>query len=122
MGWDAFATKPDGTDACVVRVDSSPIEDVPEFKRRADEVRSAVGTCDGLLAKAALDCSACAYALENATYLNAWHEDGWSPDEVKHAAANANWKVCKQEPWAVESAKAFLETCAELGYGIRFSW
>jgi hypothetical protein len=50
---------------------------------------------------------------------------GWDADLVKELAARANWSfpVKNGETEAFkESAKAFLETSAALGFGIWFSW
>jgi hypothetical protein len=110
MGWDAFA--------------HPPRKRAPEWKAAADAVRAKAGVVDGLLYDAGLDCSACARALEEATGRDAWDADGWSAVEVKRLAVEAFWPKDPPEEtrWAVESARAFLNTCAKLGVGIKFSW
>lgn len=110
MGWDGYANNTRGHKA--------------KFKAAAKKVQDKCGTVDGLLQEGALDCSACAFALEAATGQSAWDQDGWSAKKVKQLAAEARWpgEVEPDQCWAVESAKAFLNLCADIGTGIHFSW
>ncbi len=111
MGWDCYAIPRSNTH----RKD-------PHYKDAVTRVVKIAGACDGLLAYAALDCSDCGLALESATGQSVYSEDDWSPEKVQRLAANARWEDIDGEPWAVESAKAFLNTTARLGRGVRFSW
>lgn len=110
MGWDGYANNIHGHKA--------------KFKEASEIVAVKCGSVDGLLADGGLDCSACASALEMATGQNAWDEDGWSAKKVKRLAESAIWpeEVDADMCWAVESAKAFLSLCAQIGTGIRFSF
>ncbi len=110
MGWDGYANNTRGHKA--------------KFKAAAKKVQEKCGTVDFLLEGGALDCSACALALEAATGESAWAEAGWNARKVKRLAVEARWpdEIEEDECWAVESAKAFLNLCAEIGTGIHFSW
>lgn len=133
MGWDAFATGTGGVG--VDRLAGEVPGLAPAFKAAADGVRLQVGAVDGLLKDGGLDCSICAQALELATGRDCWDENGWSAADVRRLAAAANWDFPAEAvargasrnwadaaPWAKASARAFLETCAALGLGIRFTW
>jgi hypothetical protein len=110
MGWDGFANTRKGN--------------LGKFKAAAKMVRDKAGSVDGLLERGALDCSDCALALEAATGRSCWDEDGWTAAEVRNLATNAVWpaEMPPEGAWSTLSAKAFLETCAEVGTGIHFSW
>lgn len=110
MGWDGFAN---------VTKDHKK-----KFKAAALRVRNKCGVVDGLLETGGLDCSACAFALEEATGQSAWDEDGWTAKKVRRLAKVANWpdEVEPDKCWAVESAKEFLNLCAEINTGISFSF
>jgi hypothetical protein len=110
MGWDAHANRTKGFKG--------------KFKQASERVIAKCGTVDILLEHGSLDCSACALALEDATGESAWDEDGWSASKVKRLSKKAEWPndVSKDKIWAVESAKEFLNLCAEIGTGIHFSW
>lgn len=110
MGWDGYANNTRGHKA--------------KFRAAARLVKEKCGSVDGFLEDGALDCSAFAFALESATGESAWDEDGWSAKKVKLLANAASWpdNVEPDRRWAVESAKAFLNLCAEIGTGIHFSW
>ena len=114
MGWDAFATRDGETyfDGLAK----------PEFASAAARARKNAICVDGLLYRGGLDISHCGLALQEATGRSAWSETSWSPDDVRALAASADWSRCQQEPWAVESARAFLEVCAEHGFGVTFSF
>lgn len=47
----------------------------------------------------------------------------WSPEDVHEAAQYANWSLAEVRAgkWAMTCARAFLETCDEVGCGIEFS-
>lgn len=129
MGWDAWAVLPKGVERDFVRkagldVMGDELSDAKlarKWREVAEEVKAVAGSVDGWLSRAGLDCSPCALALEEATGKDAWEHDGWSFERVRELAAKADWSKCTREPWATESAKAFLNTCAELGWGITFS-
>jgi hypothetical protein len=110
MGWDGYADHKAGHEA--------------KFRAAARKVEEKCGAVDGLLADGALDCTACALALQEAAGAGVWNEAGWSANKVKELAARAVWpdEVDSDRCWAVESAKAFLNLCAEIGTGIHFGW
>lgn len=121
MGWDAYAEPLKAQWGLETEGD-------PEFApaveaARKDRFDSRNPIIDGLLRQGALDCSACASMMEKATGRSCW-SDPWSPEIVKALAASARWDfpIADHDVWAMRSAKAFLERCAELGRGIRFSW
>lgn len=119
MGWDAY---------------SEPFEtnwglDNPEEGDRAwdecvKELRATgVRTIDGLLCHGGLDCSVCGTMLSRATGESVYLAP-WSSEKVQELAKTANWdfEITPDDEWARASAKAFLEHCAKLGRGIKFSW
>lgn len=75
---------------------------------------------DGLLPDGGLDISDCGEALEAATGQNCWTERPWSPEFVRDLARFAEWPETLTS--ASISAREFLETCAEQGLGIMFSF
>lgn len=132
MGWDAYA---------------EPVERLWEwrdgrnglrdprmdqvFAAAAERVTAATGTCDWMLPQAGLDVSLCADELSRATgedvYPDGPHIQGkfdWTPGTVRRLAAEARWVEPEDSKllWAFHSAREFLNTCAELGLGVRFSW
>jgi len=126
MGWDAYA---------INAIDETIYTELsrhnPKFSRHrqafllaAKRVTSVTGSCDADLSGGALDCSNCAYMLQEATNRSCWSETPWSVDEVQTLSTEANWdfKVRREDLWAYYSAKVFLETCAELKLGIKFSF
>lgn len=127
MGWDAYATYPSGqtlrqnwkTDH---RLTSRRLREA--FERSSAEVEALTGSADCLLATGALDVSTCADLLKRATGDNPWDEKGWKPRKVKQANEYANWEfeVHEDDIVAYWSARKFLEICAELGLGVRFSY
>ena len=120
MGWDAYATK-NGETIEWRRNANNRLEIADDTLRAAfAEASNREGAADGNLPIGSLDCSGCAEALEKATGLNAYDEDGWTPEAVKDAACGAVWAEC--DPRYRESARAFLETCAAHNLGVRFSW
>jgi ribonucleotide reductase beta subunit family protein with ferritin-like domain len=127
MGWDAYADLPDPR---------NPLEDgdlaerekelercLVEFRKAAERVVAEAGSVDGNLSTGGLDVSTCAYMLEQATNQSAYDE-GWSPEKVQLLAKEADWSFAfdTDRKWAYFSALEFLNTCARLGKGIRFSW
>lgn len=128
MGWDAYATTKQGerlnTENCSkgIRIKNKRIRSA--FKIADEKCVKEHGSVDGFLSSGGLDVSICAKMLEKATGQSAWSEDGWDYLQVKIIAILANWnfKYEKQNAWAYASAKIFLETCAELGLGITFSY
>ena len=116
MGWDAFATPFNGL--------TGPEHDAPDpdFVVTARTVLEAEGCVDGLLEHGGLDVSTCGYALEQATRNNVFVNEPWSAADVQRLAPLARWDFELDQPWAKASARAFLNRCAELGRGIRFSF
>jgi hypothetical protein len=120
MGWDAFSS------AVKVRPRSKMLTEIQEFKKAANKVRKITKTVDCFLAMGGLDCSICAFALQQATGQSCWSED-WSAEKVQELAKTAHWPIIDtvkegDDSWAILSAKAFLETCAKLNCSIHFSW
>jgi predicted trehalose synthase len=108
MGWDAYAMNKRGHKKTFA-----------EASKRVHE--QAGGAVDADLENGGLGCSDCARALADATNANCYGHP-WTPAQVAEYAARAKWpkRIPKEEKWAVLSARAFLETCAAIGSGIRF--
>jgi hypothetical protein len=123
MGWDAYSEPFTGFDHGVGEDKySTPDPLWAEAVEAARKDRTDDRIVDGLLQHGGLDCSTCAYALEAATGKDCWGSP-WSPEEVKKLAKKARWDRVIDEPeWAMRSAKAFLEHCAKLDRGVRFSY
>lgn len=140
MGWDAYAEPverlyewKDGRSG--LRDPEQEAEFAVAVARAEDGLRAAGLTgddavVDGLLRSAGLDCRACGDELARATGADVYPEGprkerwDWSPDDVRRLAATAKWES-PDDPgilWAHLSAREFLNTCAALGLGIRFSW
>ncbi len=127
MGWDAYATYPNGryllqnweTDH---RLKSRRLR--MAFEQASADVAAMAGDVDWMLATGGLDVSTCADLLHNATGFSAWDEKGWSPRKVRKATNSANWdfEVPEDDLVSYWSARKFLEVCAELGLGIKFSY
>lgn len=129
MGWDAFAFAPNGEPLDRTPVDEGwlPVDENlrTAFRRAGATVMDLCGGVDGGLKHGLLDVSRCAKALEAATGIDAWGVD-LLPAHVQDLARTAQWPDVMALPeadrWPVASARAFLETCAAHGLGIRFSW
>lgn len=132
MGWDAFATLPNGHDLprTPVEGDWLPKDDAlrTAFRRAGATVMDCCGTVDGGLKHGMLDVSTCGQALEWYTGVDAWPDDitPLTPEQVQTLARNAQWPdvlaLPRDQQWPIASARAFLDTCAEHGLGIRFSY
>jgi hypothetical protein len=127
MGWDAYAdplkTVWGFEDGYVIGTRTGD----PEFDVAVQRARAATlaaggdGTVDGLLMHGGLDVSTCGRMLSAATGRDVYED--WSPELVQELARTADWSIDSDgSEWAKQSAKAFLERCAELGRGIRFSY
>ena len=93
------------------------------FEKAADDVIKEAGSVDGYLHIGGLDCSTCGEMLERMTGHSVYDEKGWPAGLVQELCENAKGlKVKKSELWAYLSAKRFLECCARLSLGVRFSW
>jgi hypothetical protein len=124
MGWDAFAV-PLKANWGLENPECGDREfDAAVKAARKDRTDPEPQLIDGLLVQGGLDCSACGEMLERATGRDVYAEDPWSAEEVKRISAEADWtfEVEPTQEWAKRSAKAFLERCAELDRGIRFSY
>ena len=95
-----------------------------KFKYASDKVKRTMGSVDGMLELAGLDCSDCAHALQDSTGMSCWSENDLKPGDVKEYYNNADWDNIRKglSPSLVESAKEFLRVCANNNLGIRFSW
>jgi len=127
MGWDAYATYASGrpllqnwrTDH---RLKSKRLQ--AAFEQASAKVKELAGDVEWMLATGGLDVSTCGDLLYKATGFSAWDEKGWSPRKVKKADDYAIWdfEAPKDDLVSYWSARKFLEVCAELGLGIRFSY
>lgn len=127
MGWDAFS-EPFTPGTWGLSKDDPNAEGVKPGDRAWDscvaELRATgVDAIDGLLYHGGLDCSICGRMLQKATGLS-MYGDSWTPEVVHNFAEIADWSftVDPDEEWAKASARAFLNHCAKLGKGIRFSF
>ena len=145
MGWDADATK----DGEMLEMKGDVIADpflhaafadaAARVKREwgSGRMDMAVGKLDGYSYKQVIERATGARCFEPSDYDNGWiGEMHWSSKTVLHLSANAEWafptedliesvedEVCADmyDDYRLE-ARLFLETCAEQGLGIRFSW
>lgn len=125
MGWDAYAKPVDNDwkkDGRIVNRRQRRV-----FKEASKEVYEKAGTVDWLLDKGGLDVSTCGEMLAQATGQSVYDENGWNKKRVKELSRTADWSfidhpVDIEDLWAYWSAKKFLEACAKLGLGIRFSY
>ena len=131
MGWDAHATYFNKRHVGLILHNERYIIANPKlrvaFKNASRKVKRKTGAVDGFLSIGGLDCSACAHALEWATGMYCWLEEGYSPAEVEGFYRIADWdsEVINNRGdnrWAVESAKAFLSVCVRHKLGITFTW
>ena len=135
MGWDAYAITKKNKDLAV-DYHGNDISDVYKtptliyppfeegFKAARKKTIKKAKMADAYLGHGGLDCSECAYMLNKAIKgSHAW-EDKWTATHVKKLAKSADWNFTYDEDdtWAYYSAKHFLETCAKLNLGIRFSF
>ena len=145
MGWDADATK----DGEMLEREGGVIADPvlrAAFADAAARVKQewgsgrmdmAVGNLDGYLYKQVIERATGARCFDPLDYDNGWiGEMHWSPATVLRLSADAAWdfptedliesledEICADMyDHARPDARLFLETCAERGLGIRFSW
>lgn len=125
MGWDGYA--------CRVEHDTWLKEDVLERVRENDPVLAAFAAAaaadktDGMefgLATAHLCCRGTAHMLARATGDEPYNKEWW-PDKVKELAKNARWDFPvdpdeDDDSGLRQSARLFLELCAEHNLGVRF--
>ena len=125
MGWDAYAVNGIGQSIL-----SELGRENPQFNKYkkafaivSRQVNLVANGVDAFLSSGALDCSECAYMLQEATNISCWGRD-LSIDDVQTLRTEANWdfEFEPERAWAYYSAKAFLETCAEMRLGIKFSF
>ena len=129
MGWDAYATDeiPTGDNAIFkAKTDGNigifiPNKELKKaFSEASEQVKKKAKTVDFMLEYGGLDCSACAFAMQNITGCDAWGHD-LSPDEVAALPLNT-YKPAKSDAWAYWSALYFLKICKKFKVGIKFSW
>lgn len=114
MGWDAYADPFGGTE----RPD-------PEYVAIVDALLAdGVEAVDGLLRYGGLDVSTCGKMLERATGEPVWTDEDWDAAKTRRLAVAADWtfEAAPEDEWVKRSARAFLETTARLGRGVRFSF
>jgi hypothetical protein len=114
MGWDAYAIDPETDESVERRLH------LWAFRRAAKRVQRRARTVDGMLRMGGLGCSVCADALRRGAFIDPWGAN-LTPEQVKASVSYADWNAVAL-PWARESARAFLETCARFRLGVRFSW
>ena len=92
------------------------------FKEASELVKEKTGSVDGMLEDGMLDCKLSGEMLFDATGESVYSATPWSPEKVQELNQKANWnfEYDKKDKWAHKSAQIFLQTCAELGLGIRF--
>ncbi|MCZ4244968.1 hypothetical protein [Pedobacter punctiformis] len=123
MGWDAYCTP-------------QLAANNQEFKEASKRVLHYCSSADGGLSKGSLGLSDSARMLEKAFektgedtigfFFHPYQDDEVTPEQVKILSQRLNWNFYKEiryeQRWAYWSAKEFIETCALLGLGIRFSY
>lgn len=131
MGWDAYSTKKTEKQLLVFKKAS---EKALMNVRRDIKKTKLNAFVDYDLANGGLDCSDSERMLSQALelynfnnpdeYASCYDENGWSVEKTRLLNEKANWKFKyeKEEAWAYWSARMFLNTCAELGLGIDFSY
>lgn len=120
MGWDADAIY-DNEPFGYVRTDRD-LEAKVAFERAVQRAMNPLGV-DCRLRSGGLDLSGSVAWLARATN-EVDRFAVWSAAEVREKCVTAMWpeldELSELERCCVLSAKAFLETCAERGYGIQF--
>lgn len=124
MGWDAFST-------AKYNWDKERFVDPAHgraFKAAVKFVTVTVDVyVDSGLKRGLLDLSGCGEMLKRATGESVYGPP-WSPDLVRTLNERADWNFTPQDKYLESdichywSAFIFLDTCARLGLGIRFSW
>lgn len=118
MSWNAYCVYPKD-----VTLDQKAAAE-SGFILAASRVSSVCGMVDGHLREGGLCLEECAAALAAGTGGNVRPEGvslwDWSPERVRELASSAQWHE-SADPYAM-SAKVFVETCAQYGLGVRFSW
>ena len=99
------------------------------FVRASEEVIAQAGTVDGMLCRGGLHFRGAGDFLAKATGESVYPNDdeGWSPMLVLVLAETVGeheWPEPDkaEDLWLLLSARKFLEACAALGLGIKFSW
>lgn len=118
MGWDAHAITKFGNPASRCRRYKKA------FQAAAEQLKAEGHIVDVYLSSCGLDVSDCGNMLEKATNCSVYDELGWSPELTKKINDSANWQfdVSLDDQWAYLSAKTFLNLCAKLNLGIKFSF
>ena len=125
MGWDAYSNAD-------LRNEAQKIA----FKSASKRVINNCNSADGGLAVGALGLSDSARMLEKAFektgednigfFFHPYQDDYVTVEQVKVLADKLNWdfefEISSEQRWAYWSAKEFINTCAELGLEIRFSY
>ncbi len=126
MGWDAFALSPETSDwVAAANQKTKELEIVDEkttvaFAAAVLRVVGKAGGVDADLKIGGLGCRSCAEMFEQA---GASPYSDWDAEKVKDIARTANWDFDPgEDAWAYWSAREFLQTCADLGLAVRFSY
>jgi hypothetical protein len=114
MGWDAYTVpRPTGANKKAFTEAATAVDE----KGWGRDIGLDIGWLDTRLA---------GEYLGEATGEDVYAEEPWSPERVRQINAGARWpepgSVPSCELWAYWSARTFLQTSAELGLGIRFSY
>jgi hypothetical protein len=112
MGWDMYAEGPR----------SGRVRRHYAFRAASKLVVEEAGSVDCFLGTGGLDCSDCAYAMEEMTGHSAWTD--WSREQMaeRFAAAKLPDEIPGDEKWAYLSAYHFMRVCSELGLAARASY
>ncbi len=121
MGWDCHPTR----QGKLLIYDDNPhrIHDPilhAAFRQAAQEARRLGGGMDVLLEVGALHLRECAELLGQATGLDPYDLQGWSPDQVQRVNWNFHFRNSRRV--AYWSARKFLEICAEHHLGVKVSY
>jgi len=125
MGWDAYSSKD-------LRDEAQKIA----FELASKRVIEKCGSVDGSLETGGLGLSTSARMLSLASeqtgegylgfYFHPYQDDPVTPEQVKVLAELLIWNfeftLPREEKWAFWSAREFINVCAELELGIRFSY
>ena len=121
MGWDCHPTR----NGRLLRHDRATHHIYDQtlraaIQQAAQDARRMAGDADMLIEYGALHLRECADMLHQATGLNPYTLEGWTPAQVQ--TANWDFNYLKTRRAAYWSARKFLETCAAHQLGVKFSY
>lgn len=121
MGWDADAIY-GGEPFAYVKPQTDP-NAARAFRAASEAAQALAEIVDGYLADGGLDVSTCVAALGR--YAGETDRSAiWDVRKTRDLNESIQWPDLATLPeldrWPVASARAFLQVCAEQGYGIQF--